>query len=166
MWIGAIKLFVGTKDAPNAGTDDLIQAVVLRDGHEVARLDLNWAGIDDNERGDQRAYTYFNLKRKNDGTPELPPGLGQIPMPYPEHGIEFSNGIVGHLKIRLSTNGFDMWIKDFVDLSVREIRQKATSFDTLAWIEDSDWTPMGRWGKDVSMSWDLFEGLPFHTMKV
>ena len=166
MWIGAIKLFVGTKDAPYAGTDDLIQATVLRDGNEVARLNLDWPNIDDNERGDQRAYTYFNLARRNDGTPQLPPGIGQNPMPYPDHGIEFSYGLANHLKIRLSTGGADMWIKDFVDLYVREIRLMATSFDTVAWIEDSTWTFIGRWGKDVALSWDLFEGVPFHTMKL
>ena len=87
-------------------------------------------------------YDYMGptkLPRRSDKTPELPPGVGQIPMPYPGYGLEFSDGLSGHLKIRLRIRGDDMWIKDNVDLYVRFIREKTTSFDT-AWEEDADWT--------------------------
>ena len=161
MWIGSIRLVVQTKDAPNAGTDNLVQALVLRDGGLLGKYNLDWPAEDDLERGAIRNYDYMGptkLPRKNDKTPELPSGVGQNPMPYPGYGFEFSNGLNGHLKLQLKINGDDMWIKDNVVLFVRQIRQKATSFDTLAWVEDPDWTFIASWGKDVAMSTDSDEG--------
>jgi hypothetical protein len=38
MWIGTIRLIVHTKDAPNAGTDSLVQATIIRDCAELATL--------------------------------------------------------------------------------------------------------------------------------
>ena len=35
MWIGSIRLVVETKDAPDAGTDSLVQATVVRDGTDL-----------------------------------------------------------------------------------------------------------------------------------
>ena len=53
----------------------------------------------------------------------------------------------------------DMWIKDSVDLYIREIRQKAEGIDTLYWQEDSKWTFIGNWGQDFAMSSDSDEGI-------
>jgi len=169
MWIGSIRLTVETKDAPDAGTDSLVQAVILRDGNELRVLNLDYPTENDLERGAIRNYDYMGptkLPRKNDQTPELPSGIGQIPMPYPGYGFEFSNGLGGHLRIRLRIRGSDMWIKDNVDLYVRFIRQKATSFDTLAWIEDSDWSYVASWGHDIPMSTQIFEGFATWTLKL
>ncbi|MCC3574317.1 MAG: hypothetical protein JGK30_20805 [Microcoleus sp. PH2017_40_RAT_O_B] len=162
MWIGSIRLIVETKDAPFAGTDSLVQAIILRDGTELRVLNLDYPTENDLERGAIRNYDYIGptkLPRRNDKTPELPPGIGQIPMPYPGYSFEFSNGLNGHLKIQLKIRGDDMWIKDNVDLYVRFIRERATSFDTLAWLEDSDWTYIASWTQDVSMSTDSSEGV-------
>jgi hypothetical protein len=167
MWIGAIRLMVQTKNSPNAGTDSLVQTSVLRDGVELRVLNLDYPTEDDLERGAIRNYDYIGptrLPRKNDKTPELPSGVGQIPMPYPGYGFEFSNGLKNHLMLRLRINGDDMWIKDNVDLYVRFIRQKATSFDTLAWIEDSDWSYIASWTQDAAMSTDSSEGTTTWTM--
>jgi len=74
---------------------------------------------DDLERGATRNYDYIGprkLQRVNDRTPELPPGIGRTLMPYPEYGLEFSNGLHGHLTVRLAIHGDDMWIKDNIDL--------------------------------------------------
>jgi hypothetical protein len=161
MWIGSMRLTVQTEDAPYAGTDSLVQAVVLRDGVQLRVLNLDYPTENDLERGALRNYDYMGptkLPRRNDQTPELPPGIGQIPMPYPGYGFEFSNGLAGHLRIRLRTNGDDMWIKDNVDLYVRQIRQVATSFDTLDWQEDTFWTYVSSWPQDVAMSTDSSEG--------
>lgn len=161
MWIGAIRLVVETKDSLDAGTDSLVQATVLRDGAELRVLSLDYPTEDDLERGAIRNYDYIGptkLPRRNDKTPELPPGIGQSPMPYPGYGFEFSNGLNGHLILRLRIRGDDMWIKDNVDLYVRFIRNKATSFDTLAWVDDPDWTYVASWTRDVPMSTDSSEG--------
>jgi hypothetical protein len=162
MWIGAIRLVVETENAPNAGTDSLVQATVLRDGTALRVLNLDYPSEDDLERGAIRNYDYIGptkLPRRNDKTPELPPGIGQIPMPYPGYGFEFSSGMNGHLVLQLRIRGDDMWIKDNVDLYVRVIRERATSFDTLAWIEDTDWSYIASWTRDVAMSTDSGEGV-------
>src|SRR5215213_3518210 len=162
MWIGAIRLVVETADEDFAGTDSLVQATILRDGSNLRVLNLDYPTENDLERGAIRNYDYSGptkLPRRNDKTPELPPGIGQNPMPYPGYGFEFSSGMNGHLKIQLRINGDDMWIKDKVDLYVRRIRQVATSFDTLAWQEDTFWTYIASWTQDVAMSTDSGEGV-------
>ncbi len=161
MWIGAIRLVVATKDAPFAGTDSLVQASVFRDGTILRVLNLDYPTENDLERGAIRNYDYSGptrLPRRNDKTPELPPGVGQIPSPYPGYGFEFSSGMSGHLTLQLRINGDDMWIKDNVDLYVQQIRERATSFDTLAWIQDTDWHYIATWSRDVAMSTDSSEG--------
>src|ERR1700704_1914118 len=134
MWIGSMRLIVKTKDAPFAGTDSLVQAKIFRNNTLLRTFNLDYPTENDLERGAIRNYDYIGptrLPRKNDKTPELPPGIGQIPMPYPGYGFEFSNGLSGHLKIKLQIKGDDMWIKDNVDLYVRVIRQHAAGIDSL-----------------------------------
>ncbi len=159
MWIGSMRLGVQTQDSRDAGTDSLVTADVLRDGVLVARLRLDYIYEDDLERGAFRNYTYLQLPRRNDQTPELPPGIGQSPMPYPDYGLEFSNGLAGHLRIRLHIHGDDMWIKDNVHLDIREVRHVATSFDTLDWRQDTQWTSYADWTQDVRLSTDSHEGV-------
>jgi hypothetical protein len=169
MWIGSIRLVVATKDAPHAGTDSLVQATVLRDGAGLRVLNLDYPTENDLERGAIRNYDYSGptmLPRRNDKTAELPPGIGQSPMPYPGYGFEFSNGLNGHLSFRLRIRGDDMWIKDDVDLYVRSIRQRATSFDTLAWQEDPNWNYIASWTRDVAMSTDTTEGFTTWTLRL
>jgi hypothetical protein len=166
MWIGAIRLRVQTKDTTDAGTDHVVRAGVLRDGSELARLELDYADENDLERGAVRNYYYSNLPRRNHHTPELPPGVGQNPMPYPDHGFEFSDGVNGHMKLRLRIHGDDMWVKDNVDLYIKQVRNVATSFDTLAWQDDANWTFLGSWPKDVAMSTDSDEGTATWTLNL
>ena len=167
MWIGSIRLVVATQDTRFAGTDSLVQATVTRDATDLRILNLDYPAENDLEPGAIRNYDYIGptkLPRRNDRTPELPPGIGQSPMPYPGYGFEYSNGLNGHLSIRLRIWGDDMWIKDNVDLYVRFIRQRATGFDTLAWQEDADWTYVATWSQDVAMSTDSREGVTTWTL--
>ena len=167
MWVGSIRLIVETKDAPDAGTDSLVQATIIRDGNDLRVLNLDYPTEDDLERGAIRDYNYIGptkLPRRNDKTPELPPGIGQIPSPYPGYGFEFSRGLSKHLQIRLRIKGDDMWIKDEIDLYVRFIRQHATGIDSIWWEEDSYWTYIASWTKDVAMSTDSSEGVTTWTL--
>jgi len=169
MWIGSIRLVVATKDLPDGGTGNVVTAVVLRDGAEVARLKLDYPTVNDLEPGAVRNYDYVGptkLARKNDETPELLQNLGKNPMPYPSYGLEFSNGLEGHLKIRLRIHGKDMWIKDNIDLLVRFIRHKADSVDTLGWKEDVNWSYVWSWGQDVPMSTQFGEGFTTWTLRL
>jgi hypothetical protein len=169
MWIGAIRLIAETTDSLDAGTDSLVQASVLRDGTALRVLNLDFPTEDDLERGAIRNYDYSGptkLPRRNDQTPELPPGIGRIPMPYPGYGFEFSRGLNGHLRLQLRIRGNDLWIKDNIDLFVRFIRRRATSFDTLDWVEDPDWTYVASWTRDVGMSTDAGEGVTTWTLNL
>jgi hypothetical protein len=162
MWIGSIRLVVQTADLPDAGTDSLVHFIVLRDGVPLHVYSLDYPTEDDLERGASRAYDYIGptrLPRINDQTPELPPDVGEFPPPYPDYGFEFSNGLSGHLRLRLQIDGDDMWIKDDVDLYVRHIRQHGSGIDTVKWMEDADWSFVGTWTKNVAMSADASEGV-------
>lgn len=159
MWIGSLRLTIRTKNTTDAGTDSLVQAIVLRDTVPIGVLNIDYDTENDLERGAIRAYNYTNLPRVNDQTPPLPPGIGQSPMPYPDHGYEFSHGLSGHLTVRLLINGDDMWIKDKVDLDIRQVREVSTGFDSFTWQEDSTWTHKGTWTRDVAMSTDSDEGV-------
>ncbi len=71
MWIGSIRLVVETKDAPDAGTDSLVQVTVLRNGHALKVFDLDYRAENDLERGALRNYDYIGptrLRRRNDQT--------------------------------------------------------------------------------------------------
>ncbi|WP_143231447.1 hypothetical protein [Agromyces cerinus] len=133
-------------------------ADVLRNGVQLVRLRLDYEYEDDLEPGAFRSYTYSQLPRRNDQTPELPDGIGRIPMPYPDYGLEFSGGLTGHMKLRLHIHGDDLWIKDNVSMDILEVRQVATSFDSIAWRQDSTWSYVGDWTQDVSISQDPSEG--------
>lgn len=159
MWIGSMRVGVWTGDTPTGGTDSLVTAMVVREGDDVINLRLAYATENDLERGSFRDYFYLSLPQIFHGTVPLPPGIGRDPMPYPDHGIEFSNGLAGKLELRLVIHGDDLWLKDKVDLSIREVRERATSFDTLGWAEDPDWTIIGTWDRDVVLSTDSGEGV-------
>ena len=161
MWIGAIRLRIKTKNAPDAGTDDSLQVSILRDGKVLRTLDLDYPDENDFEQGADRNYDYIGptrLPRRNDKTPVLPPGIGKNPMPYPSYGFEFSKGMNGHLTLLLSIGGDNQWLEDSIDLYVQEIRLKQTSFDTLAWIQDADWHFIASWKSDMRMSTTPSEG--------
>jgi hypothetical protein len=169
MWIGGIRLVVKTQDSVDAGTDNRVLASIVRNGSEVQLLALDYVSENDLERGAVRAYDYVGptkLPRSNDRTPALPPGIGQSPMPYPGYGIEFSDGVSGHLSLRLWIQGDDMWIKDNVDLYVKQIRRVASGIDSLDWVRDPAWSYIASWSQDVALSTDPDEGVTVWNLKL
>lgn len=161
LWIGAIRLVVATENQRNAGTDSVVQAVVMRDETPLVTLNLDYSTENDLERGAVRSYDYVGptkLPRKNNKTLELAPGIGQTPMPYPGFGLEYTWGLPNHLQILLRIRGDDMWIKDTVSLYVRQLRLRATTFDTVEWILDDNWSFVTDWTQDARLSIDQSEG--------
>lgn len=71
MWIGPIRLIVKTKEAPQAGTDSLVQATILRDGTGLGVLNLDYPTEEDLER----------VAIRDDDDME--------PKPYPAYGSGF-----------------------------------------------------------------------------
>ena len=164
MWVGSIRVGVWTADQPDAGTDSLVQVEVLRDSAWISTLNLDYAAEDDLERGAFRDYFYSNLPRRNDQTPPLPDGVGQNPMPYPDFGFEFSHGLFGHLRLRLHIRNDDMWVKDKVELSIRQVRQVGDQFRHPRLAAGHVVVVVGVWGQDVAMSTDGSEGLETWTL--
>ena len=162
MWIGAIRLHVRTMNLPNAGTDNLVTATLLRDGVQLGTLKLDYPTENDLERGALRSYDYIGptkLPRRNDQTPELPPGQGKHPMPCPEYGFEFSNGLKHHLTLRFKIHGADQWISDYVGLYVKEIRLPDQFPNTTdEWTVDTGWKFVTMWLQLLLMSSDSSEG--------
>lgn len=157
-WIANIGFRVRTKDAPFAGTDDIVWVELLRDNQLVAKGKLDFADFDDLERDDERFYGYTIPGLHRDETPLLPEGLGRIPMPYPDAGMEFSRGMQGHFKCRLRIEGEDMWIKDQVDIYVKETRLGGGGADYRYWGVEDEWFKLGSWVEDVALSTDDREG--------
>lgn len=166
MWIGKIGFTVRTKDAVHAGTDHLVTVEIMRDQRVLWAGKFDYVTEDDLERGAERFYGYVVPGLYLDATPPLPEGIGRIPAPYPSRGMEYSNGLAKHMKCRLRIHGDDMWTKDRVDIWLKYIRQLATSFDTLDWIEDQDWTKLGSWTQDANLSTDTSEGTTIWTLLV
>jgi hypothetical protein len=159
MWIGSIRLRIRTEDVPHAGTDSEVRVTIMRDGQDVQTVSLDLPGEDNLERGTTRDYVYTRLERSNDQTPELPDGLATSPSPYPSYGVEFSDGVFRHLGLRFRIRGSDMWIKDNVDIAVREIEKVPEGFDSWVWRESSAWIHVGTRSADVRMSTDSDEGV-------
>ena len=164
VWVSRIGFQVATADTPGAGTDALIMVEIIRDGEHLETGRLDFPHLDDHERGDSRFYGFTIPTLHLDETRALPPGIGRIPMPYPDTGIEFSNGIHPYLRCRLRTHSDDMWIKDKVEIFIKETHLVATSFDILAWQESPVWTRLGAWTQDVRISRDSSEGVTTWTL--
>jgi hypothetical protein len=154
MWIGAVRLVVKTKDRRFAGTDSEVQMGVLRNGWELAYGPLDKASVDDHERGDERAYDFIFNDWFNDRTQPIDFDPSPNPPPYPDRGIEYSNGLGGHFGIRLRIMGADMWIKDELHIYTKQIRLKSTSQSEPSWRIDADWHYEGSSLTDVRMSTD------------
>lgn len=153
MWIGGVRLVVKTKDRKYAGTDSDVQAGFLRNGWELTYGTLDLAG-DDLGRGDERGYNFIFSDWFNDRTQPIDFDPSPNPPPYPDRGIEYSNGLVGNLGIRLRIMGADMWIKDELHIYTKQIRLKSTALSEPSWRLDDDWHYEGSSLTDVRMSTD------------
>jgi hypothetical protein len=168
MWIGDIRLGIGTANKIDAGTDELVVVEVLRDGKRIVALSLDVPIEDDLERGAFRHYEYFGLPLRNDKTPFDPNAVG-IPVggettgstnpSHPASGLEFSSGLNGHLAFRLRIAGDDMWIKDNVTFAHREMKRLPVGTTSqFVWKTSGGWQDGGNWPADAALSTDSREG--------
>lgn len=145
-WISEIMFRVQTADAPNAGTNHPLTVDIYRDGEYLFTGELNFGHINDHERGDSRYYNFI-----------LPEGYlfpDESEYTRPTAGIEFSDGIAGNLTCRLQIHGDDKWIKDQVDIYVKEVRPRGP----IGWVDDDSHRLLGNWTQDVTLSTYSDEG--------
>jgi hypothetical protein len=139
---------------------------------------LDYPHENDLERGAFQSYTYSHLPLSPDplsadSTPLLlpwetdelsPDHPGQSPPPRPDYGIEFSDGLFGHLNMSIRIHGSNLWIPEYIDVTGRAIRLQETSLDRFEWREDFDWFNLGAWSVGP-MSADPFEAPARRTMR-
>jgi hypothetical protein len=163
MWIGALCLRVTTKAQPHSGTDYVVTAEMLRDGEVVQRFKLDYGAMDDMEPGATMDYCFAGaegLPRKHDRTPRFKRGHREVEAPG--HGIEFSKGLNGHLAFRFKVQGPDVWLKDVIQLFIRELHP-VRSESGVQWVEDKAWNHVATWGRDVPVG---AEGSRLLTLKL
>jgi hypothetical protein len=143
---------------------------VIRDGNELRLLNLDYPTEDDLERGAIRNYDY--VWRAHDAPTAKRQDPGAAARDWSD------SDAVSRLRLRVLQRDEwpsdasaayprdDMWIKDNVDLYIRPIRQRTNNFDTLAWIEDRDWTYIASWTQDVAMSTDSTEGFTTWNLRL
>lgn len=147
MWIGSIRLDVRTEHEPGAGTDDMVVATLLRDGEEIAELKLDRPGKPDLDRGTARPYVYAHL--------DLNGVHDAYPTPVqPKYGVEFPDGLKGHLALRLSHSSGDLWVMDELILFVKELDKESGG----PWFEHDKWTFVKSFSRDVALSAHPLEG--------
>jgi hypothetical protein len=161
MWIGSIRLVVPTgapsehdprSAAPSPGT--VVPVVLLRDGLEVSRLRLD---LPDHGAGSaaSRTLDYLQLDRVSDRTPLLLHDAGGRLLPYPEYGVEYSQGLYGHLRVRLLTDARTAASLEGVTMFVHRLRHRVVGPRQIAWVEDEEWSFLGTWGCGIPLTHHL-----------
>ena len=162
MWIGSIRLVVpagaGNRPAPRAvgvPAAAVVPVALLRDGLEVARLRLDLPE-DGATAFASRTCDYLRLDRASDRTPLMLHDAGGRLLPYPEYGVEYSQGLFGHLRVRLLTDARTAASLEGVTMFVHRLRHRVVGPRQVAWVEDEDWSFLGTWGCGIPLSHHVF----------
>jgi|GEM_PF-6975350 len=160
MWIGSVRLVV-----PGAGAEEVraggakprrppgaVPVVLLRDGLEVARLPLEPAVGPRPADGTGRGYDYPRLPRVPERSPLLLHGAGGRLTSYPEYGVEYGNGLHGHLRVRLLADEATMAGFEGVTMFARRLRRRVAGPRRIVWVEDEAWTFLGTWGCGIPVT--------------
>jgi hypothetical protein len=162
MWVGGIKLLFYSSYNALLGTKSLVEASIRRDGDSLFVFPLDYPPIVGIEHESTNIYEWSGqsaLPRRNDKTHTLPSGEVEFPMPYPSYGIEFSDGMSGHLSLRIIIRGDDELGIDLVELSVKRIRLVNGPFGLFQlWSRSSHWSEVGSWPGTWFLSTDPNEG--------
>lgn len=158
-YITSIRFRIITRDWRGAGTDSPLAVTILRDNQNVQAWNLEPGGTTRLDRGEDRSYTCsFNRVYLEPS----PGGIGSISgseRPRP-NGVEFRQGINGHLACRLTILGDDTWISDRITVFVKYAHREhvAGTIDSFHWVTDRHWTRIGVFEDDIHMSTDADDG--------
>jgi hypothetical protein len=133
MWLAAIRLVVPGGTAAGVGGATL--AAIERDGAEVARLLV--------ERPAGRRAATFDY-RLADVVPDSPS------VPGPDHGLEVSGWLRGHLSVRLLDDAAGT--SDGITMFVQLVRRRFDPSGTMGWVDSAQWHFLGALGIDVPVS--------------
>lgn len=157
-WLSEIGWDIKTSIAQFSGTNTPISVEIMRDNTLVIALLIEPGNTPRLDRGTS-AFYWWRFQGANFAP--NPSGIGHSigGQGFP-HGVEFPQDIKGHLKCRLRAWGDDMWIKDNIDGYVRYARLVGVpgTIDSTIWVDDLNWTSVGRFTQDVAVSTDPSEG--------
>jgi hypothetical protein len=148
---------VTTSQEPGSGTDSPVEITILRDGEPVWNCMLESGETERLDRGSS-GYYYIRFHSpifEPGETDTWTAGLDKNP-----NGIEFSQGIHGHLVCILSIHGDDLWRESDIGAYVRYCRPAAVpgTIDSMHWQDDDDTTLLGSGDRAFSLSTNSDEG--------
>ena len=161
-WLAEVGVGIKTKESPNAGTDDPVDISILRDGAQFGGV-LSIVRDNKLEPGNYEFYTrrlpgpyrdrgrYGPFRRT---ISRIADRLWLILRRIPGFGVEYANGLEGHFECQLSIAGNDTWVKEQVDLYVKEA--KLNHFGI--WVVNPEWIYLGSCTQDVSFSTNPEDG--------
>jgi hypothetical protein len=152
LWVGSIRLRVSTRNQAGAGTDRLVTCTIVRDDEAIVALKLDHPNIDDMEPGKTNYYDFIGPEKIALRPDTLKRQRRDRIESKPTYGIEFAKGVKGHLSLQFKVHGEDVWVKDAVDLFIREIKPLEDSKGQIHWVEDKVWTHVASWGRDIPLS--------------
>jgi hypothetical protein len=154
-YITSIRFRIITRDWRGAGTNDQVAVTILRDGQNVQSWSLEPGGTTRLDRGEDRYYTCNFSRVYLEPISSISGSEGPRP-----NGVEFHQGISGHLTCRLTIFGNDTWITDRIIVQVKYAHREhvAGTIDSFRWVTDRHWTRIGTFEDDIHMSTDADDG--------
>jgi hypothetical protein len=164
VWVSRFGWSVLTGPQPPDGTDSRVAVTILRRDTPVITLNVE-PGF--TPRLSQGASEFFSWTWRGTNIDDgdvvgWPAGL-----PFPD-AIEFRPNLPGRLKFRFEIFGNDLWVKDNIDCYVRFTHPEHVpgTIDQQRWVEDSAWTSVGTFPRDVNMSTDTVPGSVFKRLEL
>jgi hypothetical protein len=145
---------IHTADEWQAGTDGRITCEILRDDALVFTVILEPGKTTRLDRGRGDVLTYAFERPYLVSPVNLALSQGTV-------GVEYPNGFVGHLKMRLRNSGPDRWIKDTINVygRVGELYRDEEGGSLLVFEDGGrDWIDLGSFTKRKVLSTDPAEG--------
>lgn len=138
-----------------SGTDTKIILEIFRDTTKLLDAYLEPGSTPRLDRSELATYYWIFTNPSGIGV-----SVSGTPIPY---YIDFTNGVRGHLRVRLTAKGRDAWEKDWIRSNVYfgELRHIPGTIDSLKWVQD--WETF-LFSRDVILSTDSSEGFSQLTL--
>lgn len=166
-YVRDIGFEIQTSNVKDAGTDSRVSVTILRDDDEIVTWVIEPGNTPRLNRGEYELYSYTITGNHSDtsiGVEPASPLSGEVEPP--QNYLAFRAGVKGRLRCRLRIYGTDLWKVESIQVSVRYLHTAHVpgTFDTFAWVPDSDWHVVGQF-KNLKMSSDSSEGYRSITLK-
>lgn len=153
LMIRGLRWDISTSNDPGAGTDARLACEIFRDGNYLFRVNLEPGETERLDRGTFFSL-YYMFTQPFYALP-IDQGIAQGVV-----GIEFPQGIAGHLSLKLQIYGDDKWVKDRIEVYARlgELIRDEEGGGLLVYDDKNDWEFIGFFGQKTSLSTNPDEG--------